>query len=90
MNKKETSDTEEPRRIKVTAWVDVLGNRAEVDFFIESPMVCEGACLKLQRSRDLAVAGWVFEANCKKGFSIETVSSKNASSDRTGQADPAE
>jgi hypothetical protein len=80
MSKKQTNEAQEPRLIKVTAWVDVLGNRAEVDFFIESPMVCEGACLKLQRSRDLAVAGWVFESNCKKGFSIEMVSSKNASS----------
>jgi len=80
MSKKQTNEAQEPRLIKVTAWVDVLGNRAEVDFFVESPMVCEGACLKLQRSRDLAVAGWVFEANCKKGFSIEPVSSKNASS----------
>lgn len=62
-----------PRLVRVIAWVEIMGNRAETTFTVESPWVCEGAYPVLQRKSDEAVAAWVFQSQCKSGFTVETV-----------------
>jgi tRNA(Ile2) C34 agmatinyltransferase TiaS len=62
-----------PRLVRVVAWVEIMGNRAETTFTVKSPWVCEGACPVLQQKSDEAVAAWVFQWQCKKGFTVETV-----------------
>ncbi len=80
MNKKRKSDTEEPRLIKITCWVELGGKRVEAELLMNSPLICRGACPALQEEHDQMLASWFFEMKCKKGFSIEPISSKNASS----------
>lgn len=64
---------EQPRLVRVVAWVEIMGNRAETTFTVESPWACEGACPILQRRSDEAVASWVFKSQCKSGFTVEPV-----------------
>lgn len=66
-----------PRLVRVVAWVEIMGNRAETTFTVASPWVCEGACPVLQRKSDEAVAAWVFQSQCKSGFTVETVTEDN-------------
>lgn len=60
-----------PRMIRVTAWVEIMGKRAEATFDIESPFVCPGVCPELQKVADQTVAAWVFNSRAKSGFSVD-------------------
>ena len=66
-----------PRLVRVVAWVEIMGSRAETTFTVESPWVCENACPVLQRKSDEAVAAWVFQSQCKSGFSVDVISDPN-------------
>jgi hypothetical protein len=71
----------ERRMIRVVAWVEIMGKRAETTFDIESPWVCEGACPELQKESDKAVASWVFNSYSKSGFLLTELSSTNVEVD---------
>jgi acid phosphatase class B len=80
MSKNRTSDTEEPRLIKVKCWVELGGKRVEEELLMSSPVFWNGDYPELQEEQDYLRASWFLESKCKKGFSIEPISSKNASS----------
>ena len=80
MSKKQTNEAQEPRLIKITCWVELGGKRVEAELLMKSPLFCNGDYPALQEEQDHMLASWFFESKCKKGFSIEPVSSKNASS----------
>lgn len=65
--------------IRVVAWVEIMGRRAETTFDVESPLVCEGAYPVLQRKSDEGVAAWLFLSQCKSGFTVSPVSSPSNS-----------
>jgi hypothetical protein len=69
------------RLIRVTAWVEIMGKRAETTFTVVSPLVCEGACPRIQEAHDEQVAGWIFQSQCKNGFTVEPVSDENTPAD---------
>lgn len=76
------------RLVRVVAWVEIFGKRAETTFTVESPWVCEGACHVLQRKSDEAVAAWVFNSQCKSGFHVEEMTDANARPHAPGQTTP--
>ena len=69
---------DQPRLVRVVAWVEIMGNRAETTFTVESPWVCEGACPVLQQESDRHVAAWVFNSQCKSGFTVVPIPDANA------------
>lgn len=68
----------QPRLVRVVAWVEIMGKRAETTFDVESPWVCPGACPELQKQTDQAVANWVFQSHAKSGFTVAPISDPNA------------
>jgi hypothetical protein len=66
------------RIVRVVAWVEIMGNRAETTFTVESPWVCEGACPVLQQDIDRSIAAWVFSSHAKSGFTVFPISNHNA------------
>lgn len=65
------------RLIRVVAWLEIMGKRAETTFEVESPWVCPGACPALQKQTDQAVASWVFQSHAKSGFTVGPISDPN-------------
>ena len=62
-----------PRLVRVVAWVEIMGKRAETTFLVESPWVRDGACPVLQRKTDESVAQWVFQSQAKSGLEVSPV-----------------
>jgi hypothetical protein len=59
------------RRIKVNAWVLIGGHRVEAVFIVESPLICQGGCSRLQEESDRALASYIFHHELKSGFTVE-------------------
>ena len=58
------------RWILCRAFVEVMGERAAVEFKVQSDLPCEGACEHLARKNDEAIARYVVGASMKSGIEV--------------------